>query len=47
MFRRGEAAVPFRCLVVLPLHPNGRFLESAECHAIMQASFLGAIERLN
>jgi phosphatidylserine/phosphatidylglycerophosphate/cardiolipin synthase-like enzyme len=26
----------FRVLVVMPLHPNGRFLDSVECKAVMQ-----------
>ena len=29
----------FRALVVLPLHPNGRFLDSEEVHGVMQQQF--------
>ena len=29
----------FRALLVLPLHPNGRFLGSEEVHAVMQQQF--------
>ena len=26
-------------LIVLPMHPNGRFLDSLECRAVMQQQF--------
>ncbi|EGB11220.1 hypothetical protein AURANDRAFT_5862, partial [Aureococcus anophagefferens] len=29
----------FRALLVLPLHPNGRFLDSEEVHGVMQQQF--------
>jgi len=29
----------FRVLVVMPLHPNGRYLDSTECRAVMQQQF--------
>lgn len=37
--KRGQRKVPFRVLVVIPLHPNGRFLHSTECMAVMNAQF--------
>jgi len=37
--KQRQRKVPFRVLVVLPLHPNGRFLHSTECMAVMQAQF--------
>lgn len=36
---QGKRPRPFRCLVVLPLHPNGRFLDSVECAAVMACQF--------
>ena len=36
---QGQTPKPFRVLVVLPLHPNGRFLESTDCQALMQLQF--------
>lgn len=37
--KKGERKVPFRVMVVVPLHPNGRFLHSTECMAVMNAQF--------
>ena len=36
---QGLTPKPFRVLVVLPLHPNGKFLESTDCQALMQLQF--------
>lgn len=34
-----EKRETFRVMVVLPLHPNGRYLDSVECQAVMKQQF--------